>query len=60
LLSRIPVFPFDLVTARVHARLSSELGRKGFLPLTTRMSPKQHVPGRALRSGSVPGSSFQP
>lgn len=25
LLSRIPVFSFDLVTARVHARLSSEL-----------------------------------
>ena len=28
LLSRIPVFSFDLVTARVHARLSSELAAK--------------------------------
>ena len=28
LLSRIPVFSFDLVTARVHARLSSELARQ--------------------------------
>jgi tRNA(fMet)-specific endonuclease VapC len=28
LLSRIPVFSFDLVTARVHARLSSELAVK--------------------------------
>ncbi|HEU4344698.1 MAG TPA: type II toxin-antitoxin system VapC family toxin [Candidatus Binatia bacterium] len=28
LLSRIPVFSFDLLTARVHARLSSELAAK--------------------------------
>lgn len=28
LLSRIPVFPFDLIAARVHARLSSELAAK--------------------------------
>jgi predicted nucleic acid-binding protein len=29
LLSRLPVVSFDLVTARVHARLSAELGLKG-------------------------------
>ncbi len=29
LLSRLPIISFDLITARIHARLSAELARKG-------------------------------
>ncbi|HEY6365388.1 MAG TPA: type II toxin-antitoxin system VapC family toxin [Candidatus Binatia bacterium] len=65
LLHRIPVFSFDLVTARVHARLSSELAAKkvpvgphDLIIAATAMSNGYAVAARDLRSfPKIPGLS---
>jgi tRNA(fMet)-specific endonuclease VapC len=66
LLSRFPVFAFDLVTARLHARLSAELAAQGisiglhdFIIATTAMAKGYRVATRDERSfPRIPGLSL--
>lgn len=66
LLSRFPVFVFDLVTARLHARLSAELAAQGtaigphdLIIATTAMAKGYRVATRDERSfPHIPGLSL--
>jgi predicted nucleic acid-binding protein len=66
LLSRLPVVSFDLVTARIHARLSAELAAKGtlvgphdLLIAATAMAKGHKVASRDERSfPNIPGLSL--
>jgi tRNA(fMet)-specific endonuclease VapC len=66
LLSRLPILSFDLVTARIHARLSAELARKGapvgphdLIIAATAMAKGYVVATRDERSfPTIPGLSF--